>query len=344
MPALYARSRARNMDGGPAGFRVGRPAADHQSNGIDDHQCLLKVGRFGSKERRLRGHRKVIEARRRRGASAFYSPSIPYTVDQRRRYPPQPPQQEVVIENRRGQRTWRDDDDIWTRISRDRTDTEVVATRLRPGRSYDVRIRSCPLLGPPDDWSHAACGVVATAPVRPEAPPAPLPPTNADALLMVLAKGLGKNTQRRNLTSMRMGTDRRPSGDSDTLGEMAARRRPGRRHLTDDDRSTRTRTTMRMENPKAARRSHRRRPAAGRRFRRGRVSRLVSLCTAAVEGYERFPVDKWEVEVKSEEVEVRHSCSTDGDKGVATVFWYPPTYEIRSRCRNSAGWSRWSHH
>ena len=101
-----------------------------------------------------------------------------------------------------------------------------MATRLRPGRSYDVRIRSCPLLGPPDDWSNAACGVVATAPVRPEAPPAPLPPTNADALLMVLAKGLGKNTQRRNLTSMRMGTDRRPSGDSDTLGEMAARRRP----------------------------------------------------------------------------------------------------------------------
>ena len=55
------------------------------------------------------------------------------------------------------------------------------------------------------------------------------------------------------------------------------------------------------------------------------------------------PVDKWEVEVKSDEVEVRHSCSTDGDKGVATIFLVPArSYEIRSRCRNSAGWSRWS--
>ena len=54
-------------------------------------------------------------------------------------------------------------------------------------------------------------------------------------------------------------------------------------------------------------------------------------------------VDKWEVEVKSDEVEVRHSCSTDGDRGVATVFLVPArSYEIRSRCRNSAGWSRWS--
>ena len=51
-------------------------------------------------------------------------------------------------------------------------------------------------------------------------------------------------------------------------------------------------------------------------------------------------VDKWEVEVKSEEVEVRHSCSTDGDKGVATIFLVPArSYDIRSRCRNSAGWS-----
>ena len=48
-------------------------------------------------------------------------------------------------------------------------------------------------------------------------------------------------------------------------------------------------------------------------------------------------VDKWEVEVKSEEVEVRHSCSTDGDKGIATIFLVPArSYEIRSRCRNGA--------
>ena len=184
MPALYARSRARNKYGwGPFSVeaRVGRPrepiikAVASTTTSVSLKWDALDR-RSAAYEVIVRLSRPDVVERRKRVLFAFNTLPL---LNQRRRYPPQPPQQELVIENRRGQRTWRDDDDVWTRISRDRTDTEVVATRLRPGRSYDVRIRSCPLLGPPDDWSNAACGVVATAPVRPEAPPAPLPPTNA---------------------------------------------------------------------------------------------------------------------------------------------------------------------
>ena len=103
---------------------------------------------------------------------------------------------------------------------------------------------------------------------------------------VVLAKGLGKNTQRRNLTSMRMGLiEGRPairtrSGDgrSATLGKATPDRRRSFDSDSDDDAYG---EPMRRDGLIA---DDRRLGAE----RRGRVSRLVSLCTAAVRRYERF--------------------------------------------------------
>ena len=161
-----------------------------------------------------------------------------------------------------------------------------MATRLRPGRSYDVRIRSC-LTGTAGRLEQCGLWCCGDGSVRPGRRRYRCP-DERDALLMVLAKGLGKNTQRRNLTSMRMGTDREPSGDSDTLGEMAARRRrpqegtPDRRRSFDSDSDDDAfGEPMRRDGLIA----DDRRLGAGSD---GSVSRLVSRDFTTVERYERF--------------------------------------------------------
>jgi len=141
---------------------------------------------------------------------------------------------------------------------------------------------------------------------------------------------------------MRMGTDRRPSGDSDTLGEIARQR--------SSKKNNERRRSFESDSDDDAFGEPSRRDgliADDRRLGAGSdEGAYLGWCRTVLppsKDTNGSAVDKWEVEVKSEEVEVRHSCSTDGDKGVATIFLVPArSYEIRSRCRNSAGWSRWS--
>ena len=350
VPPLYARARARNKYGwGPFSdsAKVGkvRPPRIRAVQSTTTSVALA----WDALDRRSAAYEVIIrlvqsDALQRRKRVLFAFNSLPLLNLRRRHGPPQVPAEDFEVETRRGQRAWKDDDEVWTRVSRDRTLTSIVATRLRPGRAYDVRVRSCPLLGEPAPWSSAAVGTVATEPVRPEAPPLPLCPKNTDEVLMVLAKGPGANHQRRNLTSMRRGSDRgRPSDDP--LGRAAIERRGS------PSKKKEKRSFDSDSDDDSYGEPHRQDPLCGDVGRRlgacsdeGGYLGWCSLVLPPTKDANGAPVDAWEVEVKSEVSCVRHSCAlADDGTGAATVFLVPArTYDLRGRCSNRAGWSRWS--